>query len=124
MYIWLFVGFRAGIRSLTKAGFICLQLIRAWCLQYQSRRKRRRSLNLARIKKCRKKRLHYFSILRGLCFLKFFDTSKTERAKTFLSFSNKPQAKQDDMGGHVVAISCSKMISIFCHMILCSSKRM
>ena len=46
-------------------------------------------------------------ILRGICFLTFFDTSKTERAKTFPSFSNIPNAIQDDMGGHGVAISCS-----------------
>ena len=59
-------------------------------MQYQSRRKRPRSLNLARIKKCQKERWHYFSISRGLCFLTFFDTSKTERAKTFPSFSDKP----------------------------------
>ena len=70
------------------------------------------------------KEVTFFLILRGLYFLTFFDTSKTEGAKTFLSFSNKPDAKQDDMGGHVVAISCSKMISIFCHMTLSSSKRM
>ena len=66
-------------------------------MQYQSQQKLSRSLNLARIEKCQKERWHYFSILRGLCFLTFFDTSKTERAKTFPSFSDKPHAIQDDM---------------------------
>ena len=32
----------------------------------------------------------FSSILMGLCFLTFFDTSKTERGKTFPSFSDKP----------------------------------
>ena len=73
----------------------------------RSRQKRCRSLNLARIKICQKKGDNYFSILRGLCFLTFFDISKTERAKAFPSFSDKPNAKQDVMGEHGVAISCS-----------------
>ena len=66
----------------------------------------------------------FFSILRGLCFLTFFDTSKTERTKTFPSFSDKPHAIQDDMCGHGVAISCSLTISVFFHMTLSSSKSM
>ena len=56
--------------------------------------------------------------------LTFFDTSKTERAKTFPPFSDENHAKQDDMGGHGVAISCSLTIFIFFHMTLSSSKRM
>ena len=38
--------------------------------------KRRSSLNFAWIGRCQKRRWHYFSILRGVCFLTFFDTSK------------------------------------------------
>ena len=53
-----------------------------------------------------------------------FDTSKTERAKAFPSFSNKPHAIQDDMGGHGVAISCRLTISIFFYMTPSSSKMM
>ena len=68
-------------------------------MQYQSHRKRRRSFNLARITKCQKERGHYFSILKGLCSLTFFYRSKTEPAKVFPSFSNKPHAIQDDIGG-------------------------
>ena len=98
---------------ITKRGFVCLQLIRAQCVQYQSQQKRRRSLNLARIEKCQKERWHYFSILRGLCFLTFFDTSKTGRAVALPSFSDKPHAIKDDMGGHGVAISCSLMIFVW-----------
>ena len=41
--------------------------------------------------------------------------AKTERSKTFPPFSNKHHTKQDDMGGHGVAISCCKMISVFVH---------
>ena len=51
-----------------------------------------------------------FFNLRGLCFLTVFDTSKTERARAFPSFSDKPHAIQDEMGGHGVAISCSLKI--------------
>ena len=47
---------------------------------------------------------HYFSILRGPCFLTVFNTNRTEQDKTFLSFSDKPLAKQDDMGGHGVTM--------------------
>ena len=36
-------------------------------------------------------------------FSDIFETSKTERAKAFSSFSDKPHAIQDDMGGHGVA---------------------
>ena len=42
----------------------------------------------------------------------FSDTSKTERAKTFPPFSDKPHAMQADMGG------------VIFHMVLSSSKRM
>ena len=35
------------------------------------------------------------------------NTSKTERAKAFPSFSDKPHANQDKMGGHGVAKSTS-----------------
>ena len=40
-----------------------------------------------------------FSILRGVCFLTFFDTSKTQQARPFPPFSREPHAKQDPMAG-------------------------
>ena len=48
-----------------------------------------------------------FFNFKEILFYDIFDTSKTERAKTFPSFSDKPHAMQADMGGHGVAISCS-----------------
>ena len=65
-----------------------------------------------------------FFNFKGTLFSDIFDTSKTERAKAFPSFSDKPHVIQDDMGGHGVATSCSLTISIFFHMTLSSSKRM
>ena len=52
------------------------------------------------------KEVTLFFNFKGTFFLMLFDISKTERAKAFPSFSNKPHAIQDDMGGHGVAISC------------------
>jgi hypothetical protein len=43
---------------------------------------------VARIKKCQKRRCHYFSILRGHCFLPFFDTIKYKPTRAFPTFSN------------------------------------
>ena len=48
------------------------------------------------------KEVTLFFNFRGLCFLTFFDTSKTERARAFPSFSDKPHVIQDDMGGGMV----------------------
>ena len=59
------------------------------------------------------KEVPYFSILRGVCFLTFFDTSKTQRARPFPLFSREPHAKQDHMAGPQMAISCSLTISVF-----------
>ena len=72
-------------------------LIQALCMHHQTWRKRRSSLNFARIEKCQKRRWHYFSILSGVCFLTFFDTGKTQRARPFPSFSHEPHANQDHM---------------------------
>ena len=44
-------------------------------------------------------------------FLTFFDTSKTERAKEFPSFSDKHHAIQEDMGGHGVAVKVHQVKS-------------
>ena len=69
-----------------------IQLVQALCVQHQSWQKRRSSLNFARIQKCQKRRWHYFLISRGLCFLTFFDTGKTDWARPFPSFSCVPHA--------------------------------
>ena len=42
-----------------------------------------------------------FFNFKGTLLLTFFDTSKTERAKTFPLFSDKPHAIQDEMVGIV-----------------------
>ena len=68
--------------------------------------------------KMSEKEVTLFFNLRGLYFLSFFDTSKTERARAFLSFSDKPQAIQDEMGGLGVVIPCSLTISVFFNMAL------
>ena len=47
------------------------------------------------------KEVPLFFDFKGTLFLTFFDTSKTERAKTFPLFSDKPHAIQDGMGGMV-----------------------
>ena len=48
---------------------------------------------------------HYFSILRGVYFLTFFNRVETERDGLFPLFSHEPHAKQDHMGGPQMAIS-------------------
>ena len=45
------------------------------------------------------KEVTLFFNFQGTLFSKIFDTSKTERAKPFPSFSHKPNSKQDDMSG-------------------------
>ena len=75
-------------------------------MQYQSRSKRHRSLNLISQKMSEKEVTLFFNY-KGTPFSDIFDTSKTEQAKTFPLFSGKPHSIQDDMGGHDVAISCS-----------------
>ena len=82
-------------------------------MHHQTGRKRRSSLNFARIEKRQKRRWPYFSILRGVCFLTFFDRGETEQARPFPLFSHKPHAKQDHMGAPQMAISCSQTISVF-----------
>ena len=42
-----------------------------------------------------------FLILRRVCFLTFFDTSKTQRARPFPSFSHKPHANQDHKANNI-----------------------
>ena len=44
-------------------------------------------------------------------FSNIFDTSKTQRARPFPSFSREPHANQDRMAGSRMAISCSLTIS-------------
>ena len=53
-------------------------------------------------------------------FLTFFDTSQTERAMTFPSFSDKPYAKQDDMCGNIMKLNGFQIFLLS----LISSKRM
>ena len=48
---------------------------------------------------------HYFSILRGVYFLTFFNRVETELDGLFPLFSHEPHAKQDHMGGPQMAIS-------------------
>ena len=92
-----------GIHTQKLKGVLPPSIVR----HHHSWRKCRSSLNFARIEKCQKRRWHYFLILRGVCFLTFFDTSKTQRARPFPSFSREPHANQDHMAGPRMAISCS-----------------
>ena len=53
------------------------------------------------------KEVALFFDFKGVCFLTFFDTSKTQRARPFPAFSREPHSKQDHMGGPRMAISFS-----------------
>ena len=53
------------------------------------------------------KEVALFFNFKGSLFLTFFDTSKTQRARPFPSFSREPHAKQDHMAGPRMALSSS-----------------
>ena len=90
----------------------------AKCVHHKSQQKRHNSLNLARIKKCQKKRCHYFSIVRGPSFLIIFYWGKFSKLAHFiLRFWNLWR-------GGVVCISCTvenKQLIMFTQSLQCCS---